>query len=125
MELDTISKKIFTGDKIIWGVVFLLVIISVLVVYSATGAIAFKRMDGDTEHYLIKHSVLLVMALFVMWFCHRIDYRYYSRLSRLALLISVPLLILTWLFGTTLNDATRGLIIPFINQSFQGKVGGG
>ncbi|WP_291727376.1 FtsW/RodA/SpoVE family cell cycle protein [Bernardetia sp.] len=119
MELDKISKKIFTGDKIIWGVVFLLVIISVLVVYSATGAIAFKRMDGDTEYYLLKHSILLIMSLVIMWVCHRIDYRYYSRLSRLALLISVPLLILTWLFGTTINEASRGIMIPFINQSFQ------
>ena len=119
MELNTISKKIFTGDKIIWGIVFLLVIISVLVVYSATGTIAFRKMDGNTEYYLFKHGVLLLISLFIMWVCHRIDYRYYSRLSRLALLISVPLLILTWLFGTTINDANRWLTIPFINQSFQ------
>lgn len=119
MELNTISRKIFTGDKVIWGVVFLLVIISVLAVYSATGAIAFKRMDGNTEYYLFKHGVLLFMSLILMWVCHRIDYRYYSRLSRLALLISVPLLILTWLFGTTINEASRVITIPFINQSFQ------
>lgn len=118
MEFNTIVKKIFTGDKIIWGVVFLLILISLLVVYSATGAIAFKR-DKDTEYYLFKHGTLLVIALVIMWVCHRIDYRYYSRLSRLALLISVPLLIITWLFGTTINEASRGIMIPFINQSFQ------
>jgi len=88
-------------------------------VYSATGSIAFKKMDGNTEYYLFKHAVLIVMGLGIMWVAHKIDYRYYSRLSRLALLLSVPLLLLTWLFGTTINEASRWITIPFINQSFQ------
>lgn len=112
-------NKVFAGDNLIWGVVIMLSIISILVVYSATGALAFRRMEGNTEYYLLKHSFLVFLCLLAMWVCSKIDYKYYSRLSRFALLLSVPILLLTWLFGTTINDATRWLTIPFINQTFQ------
>lgn len=111
--------RFFKGDPIIWGVAISLAILSLLVVYSATGTLAFRQMEGNTEYYLFKHGFLLLLCLSAMWVCHRINYRYYSRLSRLALLLSVPLLLLTWGFGTTINEATRWITIPFINQTFQ------
>ena len=106
------------GDKFIWMVVVALAAISVLVVYSATGTMAYKNQQGST-HYLIKHSILVFTSLFAIWITHRIDYRYYSRLSRVALLISVPLLIISWQFGPKINEASRWITIPIINQSFQ------
>lgn len=107
------------GDPVIWFIVFLLSMFSILVVYSATGSLAYKMMGGDTEYYLFKHSILTVMSLAVMWLAHRLDYRYYSRISRLALILSVPLLLYAWLFGPELNEARRWITIPFLNQSFQ------
>jgi cell division protein FtsW len=112
-------KQFFEGDRTIWGIVLLLSFFSILVVYSATGTLAFKNLEGNTEYYLLKHSLLLIISLVAMWVCHRIDYKYYSRLSRMALLISAPLLLITWFFGSTINEASRWLMIPFINQSFQ------
>ncbi|WP_109831838.1 FtsW/RodA/SpoVE family cell cycle protein [Reichenbachiella versicolor] len=107
------------GDPVIWGIVFALSLLSILVVYSATGTLAYNRMGGDTEYYLFKHTALVVLSFLAMWVAHRIDYRYYSRLSRFALIISVPLLIITWKFGVNINDASRWITIPFINQAFQ------
>ena len=40
------------GDPIIWLVVFLLSLLSILVVYSATGTLAYRFMQGNTEYYL-------------------------------------------------------------------------
>jgi len=54
-----------------------------------------------------------------MYGIHRIKHSYFSRLAQLALYISVPLLILTLLIGSNLNNASRWLVIPVINQSFQ------
>ena len=54
-----------------------------------------------------------------MWVAHKIDYRYYSKISRLALWISVPLLIYTRINGTTINEAPRWITVPIINTSFQ------
>jgi cell division protein FtsW len=88
-------------------------------VYSATGSLAYKMMDGNTEYYLLKHSILVIVSVAAIWIAHRIDYRYYSRISRFLLWLSVPLLLFTWLFGTNINEASRWLTIPFINQAFQ------
>ncbi len=111
--------KNLKGDPIIWFIVLLLSLFSILVVYSATGSLAYKRMGGNTEYYLVKHSVLVIVSLLAIWIAHRIDYRYYSKISRLLLWISVPLLLFTWLFGTNINEASRWLTIPIINQAFQ------
>ena len=81
--------------------------LSILVVYSATGTLAYKMMDGNTEHYLFKHSGLVLLSLGAMWVAHKIDYKYYSKLSRLALWASVPLLIITWKYGININEANR------------------
>ncbi len=112
-------EKHLKGDPIIWFIVILLSVLSIFVVYSATGTLAYRRMEGNTEYYLFKHSLLVFLSLLAMWLAHKIDYRYYSRLSRLFLWISVPLLIFTWKFGTTFNEASRWLTIPIINQIFQ------
>ena len=113
------AERNLKGDPVIWFVVLALSVLSILVVYSATGTLAYKRMGGDTEHYLIKHSMLVLLGLFAMWVAHKIDYRYYSGLSKLALWISVPLLFITWKFGMNINEASRWIHIPIINQAFQ------
>lgn len=107
------------GDTYIWLVIISLALLSMLVVYSATGTLAYRRMEGNTEHYLFKHTSLIVLSLLAMWIAHHIDYRYYSKLSRLALFSSVPLLLLSWRFGVNINEASRWITIPLINQSFQ------
>lgn len=111
--------KNFKGDPIIWLTVFSLSVFSIWVVYSATGPLAYKMRGGNTEHYLLKHSMLVLLALAAMWATHKIDYRYFSALSRYALWISVPLLIVVWQFGVTFNEASRSITIPIINQAFQ------
>lgn len=107
------------GDPVIWFIVFLLSMLSILVVYSSTGSLAYKMMQGDTEYYLTKHAALVLLSLFAMWLAHKIDFRYYAKLSRLALWLSVPLLLFTWQFGMNLNEASRWITIPFIDQAFQ------
>ena len=107
------------GDRVIWSIVIVLSIISLLVVYSATGTLAYKMADGNTEYYLIKHGMLVLLSLVAMWMTHRIDYRYYAKLGRLALWFSVPLLLYTWKFGLNVNEASRWISIPLLNQTFQ------
>lgn len=112
-------EKNLQGDLYIWGIIISLSLLSILVVYSATGTLAYKQMEGNTQHYLLKHALTVGLALLAVWICHKIDYRYYSRLSRLALLISVPLLLIAWKFGTNINEASRWITIPFIGGTFQ------
>ncbi len=118
-EIKNWAYRNLKGDPVIWFIVLILSLFSILVVYSATGSLAYKMMDGNTEYYLIKHSILVVVSLGAIWIAHRIDYRYYSKISKLVLWLCVPLLLFTWIFGTNINEASRWLTIPVINQAFQ------
>lgn len=109
----------FRGDPIIWGIVILLSLFSILVVYSATGSLAYKYAGGNTELYLIKHSFLVLISIGLMWVAHRIPYRKYGHYARLGVIVSIPLLMITYLFGSNINEANRWLTIPVINQAFQ------
>ena len=53
--------KTTRGDKVIWALVLLLVLISLLVVYSATGSLAYKI--GDDMNYLPFHLQLAGEAM--------------------------------------------------------------
>ena len=109
----------FKGDRLIWLVVFLLSIFSLLAVYSSTGTLAYKYHSGNTEYYLFKHGIILVFGFFLMYFAHLINYTFYMRIAKMALFIVVPLLALTLIGGTKLNEANRWLTLPIINLSFQ------
>jgi cell division protein FtsW len=107
------------GDKYIWGIVILLAITSLLVVYSATGSLAYKMYKGNTEVYLFKQLSFIVIGLLVIYFLHRINYTLYSRVATVLFLISIPLLIYTWLFGAEINEGSRWIKLPVINMTMQ------
>jgi cell division protein FtsW len=111
------ADKNLQGDKVIWAVVFALSMISILVVYSSIGTLAYKR-SASPEAILIRHTFHVLIGLAAMWFAHRIDYRYYSKLSRYALWACIPLLLYTRFAGITVNDAARWIAVPLVG-SFQ------
>ncbi|MCB0429252.1 MAG: FtsW/RodA/SpoVE family cell cycle protein [Flavobacteriales bacterium] len=111
--------RLMKGDRVIWAVVFLLSLFSLLAVYSSTGTLAFKYQEGNTEYYLIKHLLLLIAGFGIIILFHTIRYTYYSRLSQIAIFISIPLLLITLLMGTNLNSADRWLTLPGVNLTFQ------
>jgi len=120
--MNTIKNWIYNnlkGDPVIWFIVMILSAFSIMVVYSATGSLAYKQMGGDTEYYLFKHSGLVLLSFAAMYIVHLIDFRYYAKVSRLLLWVSVPLLLITWQFGVSINEASRWITIPVINQAFQ------
>ncbi len=118
----TIAYKILdslSGDKVIWIIVGILSIISLLVVWSSTGTLAYKYHGGNTLYYILKHASLMVAGIVIMYLTHLVPYKYYSRISQLLIMISIPLLLITLISGSNLNDASRWLKIPVINLSFQ------
>ncbi|GDX48076.1 cell division protein FtsW [Bacteroidota bacterium] len=107
------------GDRVIWITVILLTLISSLAVYSSTGSLAFKYQGGNTEYYLLKHLSIFLVGIGIMYLAHLVNYKYYSRVAQLLLIISIPLLAFTLFFGVDINNAKRWLTIPIINLSFQ------
>jgi cell division protein FtsW len=107
------------GDKVIWSIVLILSIISILAVYSSIVTLAYKYRGGNTEYFLFKHGLILIVGFVLMYAAHNIQYKYYSRAAQVAILAAIPLLLLTLLLGSNINEASRWLVIPVINQSFQ------
>ena len=111
-------KKI-NGDKTIWAVVVLLSILSILVVYSSISTLAYKYKSGDTIPFLMKHTGIILFGLVLMYFAHKIRSGFYSRFATIAMIVSIPLLVLTLLSGSNINEASRWLRIPVIDLTFQ------
>jgi cell division protein FtsW len=107
------------GDKVIWAVVVLLALVSMLVVYSSTGLLAYRYNRGNTEVYLFRQIMFIVAGLAVIYFSHRVNYTIYSRVARILFIISIPLLIYTLFFGIRLNEGSRWIRLPIINLTFQ------
>jgi len=107
------------GDKYIWGIVVLLSLISILVVYSATGSLAYKMYKGNTNVYLFKQVSFSLVGLLLIYFLHRINYTIFSRVATILFLVSIPLLLYTLLFGAKINDGSRWIKLPIINMTIQ------
>jgi len=107
------------GDKVIWTAVFLLAIVSLLVVYSSTGLLAYKMYKGNTEIYLFKQFAFIVVGLAIIYFAHQVNYTLYSRVAKILFLLSIPLLLYTLFFGVKLNEGSRWIRLPIINMTFQ------
>src|SRR5881275_3442785 len=107
------------GDKVIWAMVLLLVLISLLVVYSATGTLAYKMYKGNTEVYLFKQIAFIAIGFCVIYFAHRVNYTIYSKVAKILFFLSIPLLLYTLLFGVTLNEGSRWIRLPIINMTMQ------
>jgi len=106
------------GDKVIWSVVLILSLLSLLAVYSATGSLAW-RMDKSSGSYLVRQLGLLGSGLVLIYFVHKINYTKFARFSVIMFMICVPLLIYTLVFGAKLNEGSRWIKLPLINQTFQ------
>ncbi len=106
------------GDRWIWLIVILLSLISLLSVYSAIGSLAYKRGVAD-ESILIKHLAMIIGGIVLMYISHKLDYRYYSGISKLLMYITIPLLLYTLAFGSRINEASRWIAIPGTGLSFQ------
>ena len=106
------------GDKVIWTLVIMLTMVSILVVYSSIGSLAYK-MNKSTESYLFKQIGFITLGVVIIYFAHRVNYTIYSRVATIMFLISIPLLIYTLKFGSTINEANRWIKLPVINMTFQ------
>ncbi|MDD2412611.1 MAG: FtsW/RodA/SpoVE family cell cycle protein [Bacteroidales bacterium] len=107
------------GDKVIWVVIITLSIISMMAVYSSTGALAYRKQAGNTEYYLIRHFAIMVFGISFTYVCHLLKYTFYAKFAKLLMIVSIPLLLFTLTSGSEINEASRWMVIPVINISFQ------
>src|SRR5690606_4222586 len=84
----------------------------------STQSLAY-RMDKNASYYLMKQLIFLFFGLFIIFLIHKINYTKFAGVAVLLYLISLPLLLYTLFFGTTLNEGSRWIKLPIINLTFQ------
>ncbi len=117
VTISTWIKENLKGDYQIWTLVAAFSLISIVVVFSATGKMAIMS-NGGTLSFLFKHSSLVIMGLVTMYFFHQIDYHKYAQYSNVGVILSIVLLIYTYKYGVSINDARRWLRLPLIGMTF-------
>lgn len=117
MKGELVSRT--RGDRYIWGILLILSLISILVVYSATGSLAYKMNRGNTSMYLFKQVSFTMLGLVVVYFLHRMNYTVFSKVASILFLLSIPLLLYTLFFGTRINEGSRWIKLPVINLTLQ------
>jgi cell division protein FtsW len=118
IAISTILDKT-RGDRWIWLIIILLSMISILTVYSATGTIAYNKGMAVEKYLLYKHVIFVIIGIAMIYVAHLLDYKYYAGISKILMLITIPLLLYTAAFGEHINDASRWVKIPVIGLTFQ------
>ncbi len=119
MLVGKVIDQELKGDKGIWLILLLMSLVSLLAVYSSTGTLAFLEKGGNTSAYLYRHAGILVFGLFLTYVCHLLHYLKYARVSPYLILIAIPLLLYTILWGAEINNARRWIEVPYLGLTFQ------
>ncbi len=106
------------GDRQLWTAFFILLGISLLGVYSATGNLALLQ-GGSPHKYFLRHFVLVASGALLAIAIARIPYTTFRRIATPLLILAIFLLMLTLVKGVKINEARRWLLIPFLNITFQ------
>jgi cell division protein FtsW len=110
-------KNHLQGDKQIWWILLLLSLISIVVVYSSVSALAYRKTDGNTEFFLLKHTFFLFVGLSITFVIHKFDFTQYAGLAHIFLWFTPFLILYTLMFGISVGGARRWVSI--LGFSFQ------
>ncbi|MEI8112686.1 MAG: FtsW/RodA/SpoVE family cell cycle protein [Bacteroidia bacterium] len=114
--------KIFKGDLTLWVILIFLSLISLVIVYSATGKLAYREAGGDTMHYLVRQIAFILLGFGIMLLAvNVVPVVVYFKLSPLLIGITILTLILAIIqykmTGNANKETSRSLTMPFF--SFQ------
>lgn len=96
-------------------VIFVLSFISVLIVYSSTGALAFRKANGNTTFYIFRQVIFQLAGLMViLLMIKNLSVKFYNKIANLVLISAMAFIVLGILIGRG-----SGRTIPLGFFSFQ------
>ena len=106
------NRRIFEGDRTLWIIYTVLLVVSVLVVYSSTAKMAFDITSKMTTTDSLRQQIMfVVLAIPTIFIVHKIDYKVFMRLTPLLYYLFIGLTVATYFIGTTTNGAARWIAI--------------
>ena len=108
------GSRVFEGDRTLWIIFTVLIVISILVVYSSTAKMTYEVGSNMSLFDALQKQIMYVMmAIMLIFVVHKIDYKAYMRWSFVLYLFFVACTIATYFVGVNLNDSSRWLKIGF------------
>ncbi len=114
--------KIFKGDRTLWVILIFLSLVSLVIVYSATGKLAYREANGNTLYYLIRQVVFILTGFGIMLLLVNIlPVVVYFKISPFLIGVTIVALIMAIiqykLTGNPSKETSRSLDVAFF--SFQ------
>lgn len=109
--------KMVTDTRILVVTLFLMAI-GISLVLSSSSFFAGGKF-GDEFALMRNHASRCLVAVIVLFLASRVDYRVYRKAAPMLLLGGVLLMAGVFVFGATIRDTQRWLIIPFIKATLQ------
>ena len=116
---DVRVRRFFKGDRYLWGLIALFMLVSLLSVYSSSVGVAYSSRNGNTFYFLRTQFIMLMVGLLIIVVTHWIPYIRYMQYATIGLGVAIILLIITLFAGVSINAATRWLEIPIIGLRLQ------
>jgi cell division protein FtsW len=92
--METSILKYFKGDRVIWIVLIFLSLLSLLIVYSATGALAYRERSGNTIYFLVRQLFFIGAGIgLIVFMVNVIPVKMYSIAANYLLYGSILLLL--------------------------------
>ena len=107
--------NIFKGDKVIWIVFFILCMISLVEVFSASSNLTYKSNNFIMP--ITKHALMLAVGGFIAVVITNVPCRYFKLATPFLILISFATLLWVLFAGESINGANR--VIELGGQTFQ------
>jgi len=100
------GKKMGQVDFVLFSTMLLLLAVGVVMVYSASSYVALYGKEHDSMYYLKKQLMWAILSVAAMVFTMAIDYHKIRKYTGWFMILSIPLLLLVFLFPDT-NGAHR------------------
>lgn len=116
---STFLRNIFAGDRVLWIIIASLAVISLLVIYSSTASMAYRKAGGDTAFYFFRQVRSMFIGFGAIAFIQIVKITKYESWSWVLYFLSMAVLGLTFVVGVNYNDASRWVEIPIIGMTIQ------
>ena len=99
-------NRVFRGDKVVWIVFMILLLISIVEVFSAASTLTYIR-ERSYWWAIRGHCINLLLGFVVVYIAHLIPYRFYKAVPVALVPLSVGMLIWVLLFEEKVSEAAR------------------
>ncbi|MCM1078609.1 MAG: FtsW/RodA/SpoVE family cell cycle protein [Bacteroidales bacterium] len=105
-------ENLFKGDKVIWMIFFILCLVSIVEVFSASSFLTYK--GGSYWFPVLKHTFFILLGIGAMLCVLNVPCKYFKIVTFPLLIVSVVMLLVVLFFGQSTNGASRWMGIAGI-----------